>query len=68
MVLAMMTRPNAVNCRVYPSQLVKATHDEPVKEKEPKFKEKGNTIGNRVLIGSQVHTMSSGPSKRGSGH
>lgn len=60
-VLAVSTRPS----------LVKATHEH---VKEVKFSRRTSIILNERantkdhMIGSQVHTMSSGPSKRGSGH
>ncbi|KAL2348353.1 hypothetical protein Fmac_002353 [Flemingia macrophylla] len=72
MVLAMTSHILVVNCRVLASQK-KATH-EPLKDVIPTtsvIKEKANTEDNvnaRVLIDSQFHTMSSGPSRRGSGH
>ncbi|KAG4987771.1 hypothetical protein AAZX31_11G050700 [Glycine max] len=61
MVLA-VTMPSLVNCRVLASQ-EKAIH-EPVKEKTSTE----DNISTRVLISSKVNTMSSGPSRRGSGH
>lgn len=75
LMVLVVTRPNLVNCRVFQSQ-EKVTHGELVKElKFPRrtsvMKEKAHivdNISNRVLIGNQVHTMSSGPSRRGSGH
>jgi len=66
--------PTLVNCRVLASQQ-NLTHHKPIKD-QPQFtpsvtKEKANTedtIRTRVLIEGQVNTMSSGPSRRGSGH
>ncbi|KAJ1403193.1 hypothetical protein SESBI_27468 [Sesbania bispinosa] len=75
MVLA-VTRPRLVNCRVLLSstKTEKITH-EPVKEiqflRASVTTEKVNTednMSNRVLVENQVHTMASGPSRRGSGH
>lgn len=73
MVLAMTLMPGLVNGRVLASQ-EKTTH-EPFKDQlhfpTSIMKEKANTednISTRVLIGSEVNTMSSGPSRRGSGH
>jgi len=76
MIVLAVTRPNTVNCRGYPSQ-VKAI-DEPINELKLKvidepikgikiMKEKANNVF-RILIGGQVHTMSSGPSEKGPGH
>ncbi|KAK7367580.1 hypothetical protein VNO80_09595 [Phaseolus coccineus] len=70
----LLTMPTLVNCRVLASQQ-NLTHHKPIKD-HPQFppsvtKEKANTedsIRTRVLIESQVNTMSSGPSRRGSGH
>ncbi|TKY70618.1 hypothetical protein E2542_SST06909 [Spatholobus suberectus] len=68
-----VTWPSPVNCRVLALQ-ERATH-EPVKDhlqfpRTSVWKEKGSTkdhhISTRVLVGSQVHAMSSGPSRRGS--
>nr|KYP52435.1 hypothetical protein KK1_025740 [Cajanus cajan] len=72
LIVLAVTRPSlVVNCRV-----LKATHHEPVKDllqvpTTSAMKEKANTddnISTRVLIDGQVHAMSSGPSRRGSGH
>ncbi|TKY55668.1 hypothetical protein E2542_SST20086 [Spatholobus suberectus] len=70
------TRPSLVDCRVLPSPTYteKATHG-PLKVlrflRNLVMTEKANTednISNRVLIENQFQTMSSGPSRRGSGH
>ncbi|KAJ1414503.1 hypothetical protein SESBI_18751 [Sesbania bispinosa] len=69
LVVLAVTRLSLVYCRVHPSQ-EKATH-EPVKGLKFPRKTKADARDNikaRVLIGSQVHTMSSGPSEKGSGH
>jgi len=67
--------PTLVNCRVLAPQQ-NLTHHKPIKD-HPQFtpsvtKEKANTEDNirtRLLIETQqVNTMSSGPSRRGSGH
>jgi len=73
-----VTRPNTVNCRGYPSQA--RAIDEPINELKLKvidepikglkfriMKEKANNVF-RILIGGQVHTMTSGPSEKGPGH
>jgi hypothetical protein len=65
-VVLALTRPNTINCRVHPFQV--KTIDEPIKGlKFQIMKEKANNVF-RVLIGNQVHTMSSGPSEKGPGH
>ncbi|BAU00251.1 hypothetical protein VIGAN_10182900 [Vigna angularis var. angularis] len=70
-----VTMPTLVNCRVLPSQQNLTHHHKPIKD-QPQFtlsltKDKPNTHDNirtRLLIETQVNTMSSGPSTRGSGH
>ncbi|KAL2333491.1 hypothetical protein Fmac_014704 [Flemingia macrophylla] len=66
------TRPSLVDSRPFPSptHTDKTTH-EPLKVlrflTSLVMTEKAN-ISNRVLTENQVHTMSSGPSRRGAGH
>lgn len=71
MVLA-LTRPRLVNCRILPLPIKteKDSH-EPVKELpllRASVTTKKDNMSNRVLAENQVYTMSSGPSRRGSGH
>ncbi|KAK7331005.1 hypothetical protein VNO77_25214 [Canavalia gladiata] len=70
------TRPRLVDCRLLqsPIKTEKATH-QPLKLLQflwnSVITQKANTedtISSRVLIENQYHTMSSGPSRRGSGH
>ena len=77
MVMAAVTRPRHVNCRVLIASQEKATHEQAkvLKSsrtasvtKEKAIIEDHNTSSRRVLVRNQVHTMSSGPSRRGSGH
>ncbi|KAL5064024.1 hypothetical protein RYX36_025761 [Vicia faba] len=71
------TRPCFVSSRILqsPTKTEKTTH-EPIKELHHLIAsmttEKVNTeykmMRNRILVDSQFHTMTSGPSSRGSGH
>jgi hypothetical protein len=71
-----VTRPCFVDSRVLqsPTKTEKITH-EPIKEllhlKPSMTTEKVNNeykMNNRILVDNQYHTMTSGPSRRGSGH
>ncbi|CAK8562483.1 unnamed protein product [Lathyrus sativus] len=71
------TRPCFVSSRILqsPTKTEKTSH-EPIKDvqhlKASMTTEKINTeytmMKNRILVDSQFHTMTSGPSRRGSGH
>jgi len=67
--LLLVTMPTLVNSRVLAPQQ-NLTHHKPIKN-QPQFTlsvTKAKAIRTRLLIESQVNTMSSGPSTRGSGH
>ncbi|KAL4396552.1 hypothetical protein HN51_001053 [Arachis hypogaea] len=66
-----VTRPRLVSSRTLPSP-PPATTSKIEKKVNSVIKEKVQNVdddsSNRVLIEGQYHTMSSGPSRRGSGH
>lgn len=71
MIMLTLTRPRLASCRLLASP-AKEHHANVIhggiSVKEQKDKPAEENKSSRVLIGGEVHTMASGPSRKGSGH